>query len=116
VQADVGLAMGLCGTEVAKESADIIILDDNFASIVRAVVWGRSVFSNIQRFLQFQITVNCVALTLTFISAVVTGDSPMTVVQLLWVDLIQDTRGHGPCHGAPLRALPPLPWGALRRS
>ncbi|CAI5531901.1 unnamed protein product, partial [Closterium sp. Naga37s-1] len=92
-EADIGLAMGKCGTEVAKESADIIILDDNFASIVRTVVWGRSVFANIQRFLQFQITVNCVALTLNFISAVVTGDAPLTAVQMLWVDLIQDTLG-----------------------
>ncbi|GJP61662.1 hypothetical protein CLOP_g18812 [Closterium sp. NIES-67] len=92
-EADIGLAMGQCGTEVAKESADIIILDDNFASIVRTVVWGRSVFANIQRFLQFQITVNCVALTLNFISAVVTGDAPLTAVQMLWVDLIQDTLG-----------------------
>ncbi|CAI6010645.1 unnamed protein product [Closterium sp. NIES-65] len=92
-EADIGLAMGQCGTEVAKESADIIILDDNFASIVRTVMWGRSVFANIQRFLQFQITVNCVALTLNFISAVVTGDAPLTAVQMLWVDLIQDTLG-----------------------
>ncbi|CAI5514639.1 unnamed protein product, partial [Closterium sp. Naga37s-1] len=92
-EADIGLAMGQCGTEVAKESADIIILDDNFASIVRTVVWGRSVFASIQRFLQFQITVNCVALTLNFISAVVTGDAPLTAVQMLWVDLIQDTLG-----------------------
>eukprot|EP00245_Coleochaete_scutata_P007397 TRINITY_DN2270_c0_g2_i1.p1 TRINITY_DN2270_c0_g2~~TRINITY_DN2270_c0_g2_i1.p1 ORF type:complete len:837 (+),score=176.86 TRINITY_DN2270_c0_g2_i1:299-2512(+) len=93
-EADIGLAMGIAGTEVAKESADIVILDDNFASIVRVVRWGRSVYSNIQKFLQFQLTVNVVALSLNFTIAVFTKNKvPLTAVQLLWVNLIMDTLG-----------------------
>jgi len=68
--ADVGLAMGLSGTQVAQKAADIVILDDRFSSIVKAVIWGRSVYDNVQKFLQFQLTVNAVALTLTFFAAV----------------------------------------------
>ena len=59
-EADVGLAMGVAGTAVAKQASDIIILDDNFVSIVKAVIWGRSVYDNIRKFLQFQLTVNLV--------------------------------------------------------
>lgn len=70
-ESDVGLAMGIAGTEVAKEAADIVILDDNFSSIVKSVLWGRSVFNNIRKFLQFQLTVNFVALTVAFIGALV---------------------------------------------
>eukprot|EP00271_Cylindrocystis_brebissonii_P014798 TRINITY_DN3635_c0_g1_i1.p1 TRINITY_DN3635_c0_g1~~TRINITY_DN3635_c0_g1_i1.p1 ORF type:complete len:1016 (-),score=205.49 TRINITY_DN3635_c0_g1_i1:1288-4335(-) len=92
-EADIGLAMGQCGTEVAKHSADIIILDDNFASIVKTVSWGRSVQRNIQRFLQFQITTSLVAILLNLVAALVKGDAPLTVVQMLWLDLIQDTFG-----------------------
>eukprot|EP00245_Coleochaete_scutata_P007824 TRINITY_DN235_c0_g1_i2.p1 TRINITY_DN235_c0_g1~~TRINITY_DN235_c0_g1_i2.p1 ORF type:complete len:1141 (-),score=219.14 TRINITY_DN235_c0_g1_i2:536-3958(-) len=92
-EADIGLAMGIAGTEVAKESADVVILDDNFASVVKVARWGRSVYENIQKFVQFQLTVNLVALTLNFISAVVTGEAPLTAVQLLWVNLIMDTLG-----------------------
>lgn len=91
--ADIGLAMGISGTEVAKATADIIVLDDNFASIVNVVKWGRSVYTNIQKFVQFQLTVNVVALTINFVSACVTGDAPLTAVQLLWVNLIMDTLG-----------------------
>jgi len=69
--ADVGLSMGLSGTDVAKNASDIIIMDDKFSSIVKAVLWGRSVFDNIRKFLQFQLTVNIVALTITFLSALV---------------------------------------------
>eukprot|EP00769_Ergobibamus_cyprinoides_P001486 gnl/Ergobibamus_cyprinoides/253.p1 GENE.gnl/Ergobibamus_cyprinoides/253~~gnl/Ergobibamus_cyprinoides/253.p1 ORF type:complete len:347 (-),score=166.46 gnl/Ergobibamus_cyprinoides/253:66-983(-) len=89
--ADVGLAMGLTGTEVAKEASDIVIMDDNFASIVRAIVWGRSVYDNIRKFVQFQLTVNIVALVVTFIGAVSEGSSPLNAVQLLWVNLIMDS-------------------------
>ena len=90
--ADVGLSMGITGTEVAKEASDIIILDDNFDSIVKSVLWGRSVYENIRKFLQFQLTVNIVALSLTFISAVLQRESlPLTAIQLLWVNLIMDT-------------------------
>eukprot|EP00271_Cylindrocystis_brebissonii_P003606 TRINITY_DN1476_c0_g1_i1.p1 TRINITY_DN1476_c0_g1~~TRINITY_DN1476_c0_g1_i1.p1 ORF type:complete len:1076 (+),score=253.31 TRINITY_DN1476_c0_g1_i1:223-3450(+) len=92
-ESDIGLAMGIAGTEVAKESADIVILDDNFATIVQVAKWGRSVYTNIQKFVQFQLTVNIVALVINFVSACVTGDAPLTAVQLLWVNLIMDTLG-----------------------
>ena len=78
---------------VAKEASDIVILDDNFKSIVSAVIWGRSVFDNIRKFLQFQLTVNVVALTVTFISAVFGFDPPLNAVMMLWVNLIMDTMG-----------------------
>ena len=90
-EADVGLAMGIAGTEVAKEAADIVILDDNFTSIVKAVMWGRCVFSNIRKFLQFQLTINLVALIVAFVAAVSTGQTPLNVLQLLWVNLIMDS-------------------------
>ncbi|XP_042049557.1 calcium-transporting ATPase 4, plasma membrane-type-like [Salvia splendens] len=92
-EADIGLAMGIAGTEVAKESADVIVLDDNFSTIVNVAKWGRSVYINIQKFVQFQLTVNIVALLINFISACVSGSAPLTAVQLLWVNLIMDTLG-----------------------
>lgn len=91
--ADVGLSMGLSGTDVAKKASDIIIMDDNFASIVKAVLWGRSVFDNIRKFLQFQLTVNVVALTITFLAAVSGYNPPLNAVMMLWVNLIMDTMG-----------------------
>jgi len=91
--ADVGLAMGMSGTDVAKEASDIIILDDNFSSIVKSVMWGRAVFDNIRKFLQFQLTVNVVALTITFISALTGKEPPLNAVMMLWVNLIMDTMG-----------------------
>ncbi|XP_052181761.1 calcium-transporting ATPase 10, plasma membrane-type-like [Diospyros lotus] len=92
-EADIGLSMGIQGTEVAKESSDIIILDDNFASVVKVVRWGRSVYANIQKFIQFQLTVNVAALTINVVAAVSAGDVPLNAVQLLWVNLIMDTLG-----------------------
>ncbi|KAI3503018.1 hypothetical protein L1887_31452 [Cichorium endivia] len=92
-EADIGLAMGIAGTEVAKESADVIILDDNFSTIVTVAKWGRSVYVNIQKFVQFQLTVNIVALLVNFTSACMTGSTPLTAVQLLWVNMIMDTLG-----------------------
>ncbi|KAJ5682263.1 ATPase P-type K/Mg/Cd/Cu/Zn/Na/Ca/Na/H-transporter [Penicillium macrosclerotiorum] len=91
--ADVGFAMGVTGTEVAKEASDIILMDDNFASIVKAMSWGRTVSDAVKKFLQFQITVNITAVILTFVSAVAssTEDSVLSAVQLLWVNLIMDT-------------------------
>lgn len=91
--ADVGLSMGMSGTDVAKKASDIIIMDDNFSSIVKAVLWGRSVFDNIRKFLQFQLTVNVVALTITFLSAVAGYKPPLNAVMMLWVNLIMDTMG-----------------------
>ncbi|XP_071723879.1 calcium-transporting ATPase 10, plasma membrane-type-like isoform X1 [Rutidosis leptorrhynchoides] len=92
-EADIGLAMGIQGTEVAKESSDIIILDDNFATVVKVVRWGRSVYANIQKFIQFQLTVNVAALIINVVAAVSSGDVPLNAVQLLWVNLIMDTLG-----------------------
>lgn len=85
--------MGISGTEVAKESSDIIILDDNFASVVKVVRWGRSVYANIQKFIQFQLTVNVAALIINVVAAVSSGNIPLNAVQLLWVNLIMDTLG-----------------------
>jgi len=90
-KADVGVAMGISGTEVSKEASDVVLLDDNFTSIVKGVLWGRSLHANIQKFLQFQLTVNVAALTVAFVGALVGGRSPLTAVQLLWVNLIMDT-------------------------
>ncbi|XP_030519911.2 putative calcium-transporting ATPase 13, plasma membrane-type [Rhodamnia argentea] len=92
-EADIGLSMGIQGTEVAKESSDIVILDDNFASVVTVLRWGRCVYTNIQKFIQFQLTVNIAALVINFVAAVSSGDVPLTAVQLLWVNLIMDTLG-----------------------
>lgn len=92
-EADIGLSMGIQGTEVAKESSDIVILDDNFASVVTVLRWGRCVYTNIQKFIQFQLTVNVAALVINFVAAVSSGDVPLTAVQLLWVNLIMDTLG-----------------------
>ncbi|KAL0007033.1 hypothetical protein SO802_008535 [Lithocarpus litseifolius] len=92
-EADIGLAMGIAGTEVAKENADVIVMDDNFSTIVNVARWGRSVYINIQKFVQFQLTVNVVALMLNFICACVSGSTPLTTVQMLWVNLIMDTLG-----------------------
>lgn len=91
--ADVGLAMGKCGTELAKEASDIVILDDDFRSIVKSVVWGRCIYNNIQRFLQFQLTANVSTLFISFISAVILSETPFKAVQLLWVNLIMDSLG-----------------------
>ncbi|KAH1083406.1 hypothetical protein J1N35_023167 [Gossypium stocksii] len=85
--------MGIQGTEVAKESSDIIILDDNFTSVVTVLRWGRCVFNNIQKFIQFQLIVNIAALVINFIAAISSGEVPLTAVQLLWVNLIMDTFG-----------------------
>ncbi|EFC36876.1 predicted protein [Naegleria gruberi] len=97
-EADVGLSMGLSGTQVAKEASDIIILDDNFSSIVKSVLWGRSIYENIRKFLVFQLTVNVVALILTIVSAVSSAFQhnssyrpPLSPVQMLWINLIMDT-------------------------
>ncbi|WVZ99072.1 hypothetical protein U9M48_044422 [Paspalum notatum var. saurae] len=92
-ESDIGLAMGIAGTEVAKENADVIIMDDNFSTIVNVARWGRAVYLNIQKFVQFQLTVNIVALIVNFASACITGDAPLTAVQLLWVNMIMDTLG-----------------------
>jgi Ca2+-transporting ATPase len=91
--ADVGFSMGIAGTEVAKEASSIILMDDNFSSIVKAIMWGRCVNDAVKKFLEFQLTVNVTAVILTFVSAVISHEqkSVLTAVQLLWVNLIMDT-------------------------
>lgn len=78
-KADVGFAMGIAGTDVAKEASDIILTDDNFRSIVKAVMWGRNVYDSIAKFLQFQLTVNFVAVLVAFVGACTVQDSPLKV-------------------------------------
>jgi Ca2+ transporting ATPase len=90
-KADIGFAMGIMGTEVAKEASGIIILDDNFKSIITAVKWGRNIFDCVRKFLQFQLTVNVVAMFMVFLGGVVLRESPFTPIQMLWVNLIMDT-------------------------
>ncbi|KFD61815.1 hypothetical protein M514_26017 [Trichuris suis] len=87
-KADVGFAMGIAGTDVAKEASDIILTDDNFISIVKAVMWGRNVYDSIAKFLQFQLTVNLVAVLVAFVGACSIEDSPL---KMLWVNLIMDS-------------------------
>ncbi len=89
--ADVGLAMGKTGTAVAKEAADIILLDDSFTSIVNAVSWGRSLYANIQKFCVFQLTINVAAVGIALLGPFLGVTLPLTVVQMLWVNLIMDT-------------------------
>ena len=91
--ANVGFSMGIAGTEVAKEASDIILMDDNFASVVSAIVWGRCVNDAVRKFLQFQISVNITAVLITFITAVASAEqtSVLTAVQLLWINIIMDT-------------------------
>lgn len=101
--ADVGLSMGT-GTSVAKEASDITLLDDSFSSIATAVMWGRSLYQNIQRFMLFQLTINVAALLIVFLGSIFGQQLPLTVTQMLWVNLIMDTFAAGA-----LASLPPDP-------
>lgn len=87
-RADVGFAMGVAGTQIAKDACDIVLLDDNFASIVVAAKWGRNVYASISKFLQFQLTVNIVAVSLAIIGSIVFQESPIAAVQMLWVPML----------------------------
>ena len=91
--ADVGFSMGIAGTEVAKEASDIILMDDNFSSIVKAIMWGRCVNDAVRKFLQFQVSTNVTAVVVTFVTAVAssTETSALSAVQLLWINIIMDT-------------------------
>ena len=91
-KADVGFAMNN-GTDIAKEASDIIITDNNFSSIVQSVLWGRNVYDNIRRFLQFQLSVNVCACTLVFVGSVIGSESPLSAIQMLWVNMIMDSLG-----------------------
>jgi Ca2+ transporting ATPase len=89
--ASVGFCMGISGCDVAKDSAHIVILDDNFNSVFRATQWGKNVLDSIRKFVQFQMTVNIVCLVITFIGGTTLGDSPFSVIQILWINMIMDT-------------------------
>lgn len=89
-KADVGIAMGISGSEVSKNAADIILTDDNFTTIIHGIKWGRGVYQNFQRFIQFQITVNIIAFLVAIISQVLNFDMPFTTIQLLWINIIMD--------------------------
>jgi Ca2+ transporting ATPase len=92
-QGDVAFAMGRRGTEKCKEAADIIILDDNLASIVSSIKWGRNIYDNIRKFIQFQLSVNLSAVLLIFISSCIGSESPISAIQMLWINLIMDSLG-----------------------
>ncbi|MDE5852145.1 MAG: cation-translocating P-type ATPase, partial [Alistipes sp.] len=101
--ANVGLSMG-SGTSVAKDASDITLVDDSFSSIATAVLWGRSLYRNIQRFVLFQLTINVVAIVVCFVGAIIGTDMPLTVVQILWVNIIMDTFA-----AMAMASLPPSP-------
>ena len=90
-KADVGFAMGKAGTDIAKRAADIVLLDDNFVSIITAVKWGRNIYDSIRKFIQFQVSVNVVALIVAFVGSCVIGESPLSALQLIWVNIIMDS-------------------------
>ena len=90
---DVGFAMGKTGADIAKEAADIIITDDNFSSIIRAIVWGRNIYDNIRKFIQFQLSVNFSACILVFITSIVSSETAISPIQMLWINLIIDSLG-----------------------
>ncbi|MBU3112690.1 calcium-translocating P-type ATPase, PMCA-type [Clostridium lacusfryxellense] len=89
-KADVGIAMGIAGTEVSKNAADIILTDDSFGTIVKGIKWGRGIYENFQRFIQFQITVNIIAFLTAILSVLFDFQMPFTTIQLLWVNIIMD--------------------------
>jgi Ca2+ transporting ATPase len=90
-RSDIAFAMGIAGTQIAKDAADIILLDDNFASIVTSAKWGRNVYAAIQKFLQFQLTVNISAVFTALVGAYAYQVSSLAAIQMLWVNLIMDS-------------------------
>lgn len=90
-KSNIGFAMHLAGTQLAQEASDIILLDDNFSSIITAILWGRNIYDGICKFIQFQLTVNAIALLVCFVGSVVIEQTPLTAVQMLWVNLIMDS-------------------------
>ncbi len=88
--ANIGLAMG-SGCEIAKESADLILMDDNFGSTMNAVMWGRNIFNNIRKFLQFQLTITIAILAIILVASILFGEAPFSVIQLLWINMVMDT-------------------------
>lgn len=88
--ADVGIAMGISGTEVSKEASDIVLLNDSFSTIVKAIAWGRGIYENFKRFIQFQLTVNVSSVIVVFVSILLGLKAPFTALQLLWINIIMD--------------------------
>jgi Ca2+-transporting ATPase len=91
-KADVGLCMG-SGCDVAKDNSDLVILDNNFVSIYKSIKWGRAIFDNVRKFIQFQLTVNIVVVFITLLGGMTIGHIPLNVVQMLWINLIMDVLG-----------------------
>jgi calcium-translocating P-type ATPase len=89
--ADIGFAMGITGTEVAKEASEIIIMDDNFSSIDKAILYGRTIFNSIRKFIIFQLTINVSAVLISFVAPLIGLGEPLTITQILWINLIMDT-------------------------
>ncbi len=111
--ADVGIAMGISGTEVSKEASDIVLLDDSFTTIVKAVQWGRGIYENFQRFIQFQLTVNLSSVAVVLCSLLAGFAAPFTALQLLWINIIMDgppalTLGLEPIRGDLMKRRPTL--------
>ncbi len=109
--ADVGIAMGISGTDVSKEASDIVLLDDSFSTIVKAVQWGRGIYENFQRFIQFQLTVNLSSVMVVLASILSGFEAPFTALQLLWINIIMDgppalTLGLEPIRGDLMRQKP----------
>jgi Ca2+-transporting ATPase len=109
--ADVGIAMGISGTEVSKEASDIVLLDDSFTTIVKAIAWGRGIYENFRRFIQFQLTVNVSSVIVVFVSILLGLKAPFTALQLLWINIIMDgppalTLGLEPTHDDLMNRLP----------
>lgn len=92
-RADVGFAMGISGTEVAKEASDIVLMDDNFQSIAQAVLYGRTIYRSIQKFIVFQLTLNVAACLIVFLAPLLGMESPLTITQMLWVNIVMDSLG-----------------------
>ena len=92
-RADVGFSMGITGTDIAQAASDIILLDDNFSSIIVALKYGRNVYDSVRKFLQFQLAVNVTAMAIVFFGSCILSDSPLNAVQMLWVNLVMDTFG-----------------------
>lgn len=91
MKADVGFSMGVKGTQIAKSASDIIIMDDKFDSLVRALIWGRNIYESIRKFLQFQLTVNIVACVIAVLSSVIIRQSVLSAIQMLWINMIMDS-------------------------
>jgi Ca2+-transporting ATPase len=89
IKADIGLCMG-SGCDVAKDNSDLVVLDNDFYSIYRSIRWGRAIFDNVKKFIQFQLTVNIVFCVITVLSGCTLGRTPLNVIQMLWANLVMD--------------------------